>query len=83
MARDILIRQLKPQPDVRDLERLIVAAKNPREKAFVSTLGKTGISISESIQLKVTDIDFDRGTLTIMHLNHQLKLKCHNCGEIL
>jgi integrase/recombinase XerD len=64
-------------------ERLIAAGPNPRDRAFISTLGNTGIRISEAIQLKVTDIDFKRGTLTIVHLKERFKLKCPNCGEIL
>ena len=64
-------------------ERLIDAGNNPRDRAYASTLGKTGMRISEAIQLKVTDIDFDRGILTIVHLKERVKLKCPNCGELL
>lgn len=64
-------------------ERLIAAATNPRDRALISTLGKTAARISEAVQLKVTDIDFKRETLTILHLKERLKLKCSNCGEIL
>ena len=64
-------------------ERLIAGAITPRDKAFISTLAKTGMRISEAIQLKVTDIDFKRGTLTIVHLKERLKLKCPNCGDLL
>lgn len=65
------------------LKKLIDVATNPRDKAFVSTLGETGMRISEAVQLKVTDIDFKRGALTIVHLKERMKLKCPNCGEIL
>jgi len=64
-------------------ERLIDAGNNPRDRAYASTLGKTGMRISEAIQLKVTDIDFERGILTIVHLKERVKLKCPNCGELL
>ena len=64
-------------------ERLIAAALTPRDKAFISTLAKTGMRISEAVQLKESDIDFQRGTLTIVHLKEKSKLKCPNCGEIL
>ena len=64
-------------------ERLIDVGTNPRDRAFTSTLGKTGMRISEAIQLKITDIDFQKGTLTIVHLKEHLKLKCRNCGELL
>jgi integrase/recombinase XerD len=64
-------------------DRLIAAASNPRDKAFISTLGKTGMRISEAVQLNVTDIDFKGGTLTIVHLKERLKLKCPTCSELL
>jgi len=78
-----LIRDLKGYLEPGQVERLVDAAGNPRDKAFISMLGKTAMRISETGQLKVTDIDFKRGTLTIVHLKERLKLKCPNCGEIL
>jgi len=67
--------------DVR--ESLIAAATNPRDRAFISTLVNTATRISEAVQLNVTDIDFKKGTLTIVHLKERLKLKCPNCSELL
>ena len=64
-------------------KRLIAAASNPRDKAFIAVLGRSAIPISEAIQLEESNIDFKRGTLTIVHLKERLKLKCPNCGEIL
>src|SRR4030042_6277944 len=83
IVRDATFRELKTRPGGCELEKLIALAKTPRDRAFASTLGKTGLRISEAIQLKVTDIDFKRGTLTIVHLKERLKLKCPNCGEVL
>jgi len=89
-------KAVKPEPSIKgagttskaylepeDVERLIAAAKNPRDKAFVSVLAKGGIRISEAIQLKESDIDSERETLTIVHLKERVKLKCPNCGEVL
>lgn len=81
--RGTTLRELKTRPGGSELEKFIAAAKTPRDRAFASTLGKTGMRISEAIQLKVTDIDFKRGTLTIVHLKVRFKSKCVNCGEIL
>ena len=83
MTQVTLIRDLKGYLEPGQVERLVDAAGNPRDKAFISMLGKTAMRISETGQLKVTDIDFKRGTLTIVHLKERLKLKCPNCGEIL
>jgi integrase/recombinase XerD len=83
IIRAATFRELKTRPGGCELEKLIAVAKTPRDRAFASTLGKTGMRISEAIQLKVTNIDFKRGTLTIVHLKERLKLKCPNCDEIL
>jgi integrase/recombinase XerD len=77
------IKDLRAYPQPEQLERLLAVATNPRDKAFISTLAKTGMRISEAVQLKESDIDFQRGTLTIMHLKEKSKLKCPNCREIL
>jgi len=63
------------------IEKLISACSNPRDKAFITLLARTGIRVSEAIQLKVSDIDFERGVLTIVHLKEKSKLKCPHCGE--
>ena len=77
------IQNSKKDNKLGQVDKLIAAAINPRDKAFISTLAKTGMRISEATQLKVTDIDFTNGTLTIIHLKERLKLKCPNCGELL
>ena len=83
MTRVMPIRELKVRPEISELERLIAAGKNARDKAFAAVLGRGGLRITEAIQLNEDDIDFKRGTLTIVHLKERLKLKCPNCGEIL
>lgn len=65
------------------INRLVTAAANPRDKALVALLAREGIRISEAIQLKVSDIDFERRTLTIVHLKERAKLKCPYCNDIL
>jgi len=67
----------------KQLELLINAAKNPRDKAFIALLLRTGVRISEAIQTKESDIDFNNGNLIIVHLKERIKSKCPNCGELL
>ncbi len=84
MTQVTSIRDLKGYFELEQLQkRLIAAALNPRDKAFIAVLARDGIRISEAIQLKEGDIDSKRGTLTIVRLKERLKLKCPNCGEIL
>lgn len=79
MLKATSIRELEGQEGL--VGRLIAAATNPRDRAFVALLARTGIRISEAIQLKVSDIDFERRMLTIVHLKERLRLKCSHCGE--
>ena len=77
------IHDLKAYLEPEQVERLIAAATNPRDKAFVALLARTGIRISEAIELKTSDIDFERELLRIVHLKEKSKLKCPHCGESL
>jgi len=65
------------------IEKLISACSNPRDRAFIALLARSGIRISEAVQLKISDIDFQRGVLMIVHLKERSKLKCPHCGESL
>jgi integrase/recombinase XerD len=83
-VRQITIRDFKGYSEFKQVQkRLIDASKNPRDKAFTAILGRDGLRISEAIQLNESDIDFESGTLTIVHLKERSKLKCPDCGEIL
>ena len=72
---------LKGYLEPEQVGKVIAATTNPRDRAFVTLLARTGIRISEAIQIKVRDIDLQRGTLTIVHLKERLRLKCPHCGE--
>ena len=63
--------------------KLIAAAPNPRDKAFIALLARHGIRISEAVAITRHDIDFDKGALTIVHLKERSKLKCPSCRQIL
>jgi len=63
------------------IERLINACSNPRDRAFMALLARSGIRIGEAIELKVSDIDSKRRVLTIVHLKEKSRLKCPHCGE--
>jgi integrase/recombinase XerD len=56
------------------------AASNLRDKILIRLLFHLGCRISEALALKVEDIDFIRGTVTIVHLKHRVNLSCASCG---
>jgi integrase/recombinase XerD len=61
--------------------RLIGACNNPRDRAFVALLARSGIRVSEAISLTEENIDFRGAKLTIVHLKEKSRLKCPHCGE--
>jgi integrase/recombinase XerD len=67
---------LEPE-EVRMLED---ATENLRDKLLIRTLFHLGCRVSEALALKVEDIDFTHGTVSIIHLKSRLKLTCANCG---
>ena len=56
------------------------AASNLRDKLLIRTLFHLGCRITEALSLKVDDIDFNRGTVSIIHLKQRIKLLCVTCG---
>ncbi len=56
------------------------AASNLRDRILIRLLFHAGCRISEALALKVEDIDFTGGTISIIHLKRRLKLSCPNCG---
>lgn len=71
---------MKTYLEINEIEQLEKAASNLRDKLLIRLLFHLGCRISEALALKVEDIDFDRGTVTILHLKRRAKLSCANCG---
>lgn len=57
------------------------AATNLRDKILIHLLFRLGCRVSEALAIKVEDIDFAQGTVTIQHLKSRLKLSCTQCGQ--
>jgi len=51
-----------------------------RDRLLIRLLFHTGCRISEALALKVEDINFQQGTVTILHLKSHINLSCPNCG---
>ena len=56
------------------------AASNLRDKLLIYLLFRLGCRISEALSMKVDDIDFTQGTVTIVHLKRRVKISCADCG---
>lgn len=54
-------------------------ATNLRDQILIRLLFRLGCRISEALSVKVDDIDFNQGTVMIIHLKSRLKLFCPNC----
>ena len=63
--------------EVAALER---AATNMRDRLLVRLLFHLGCRVSEALSLEVKDLDFDQGSVTILHLKERLRLACPKCS---
>jgi integrase/recombinase XerD len=54
-----------------------------RDVLLIRLLVRLGCRISEALALKVEDIDFTQGMVTIEHLKTRIKLDCPQCGGAL
>jgi integrase/recombinase XerD len=62
-----------------DAALLESATTNLRDRLLVRLLFRLGCRISEALALKVEDVDFTRGTVTIQHLKSRVRLFCPKC----
>jgi len=70
---------LEPE-DVAQMERKATCL---RDRLLVRLLFYLGYRVSEVLALRLQDIDFANGTVTILHLKTRLKLSCPSCGASL
>lgn len=63
-----------------EIEQLESAAIYLRDKLLIRLLFHLGCRISEAITLTVDDVDFSKGTVSIVHLKRRLQISCANCG---
>ena len=71
---------MKAYLEFADIVLMEEATTNLRDRLLVRILFRLGCRISEALALKVEDIDFDQGMVTIEHLKTRIKLCCRKCG---
>ncbi len=74
---------MKAYLELVEVERLEKAAEYLRDKLLIRLLFHLGCRISEALGIRVEDIDFKQGTVTIEHLKARIKLSCPECGASL
>jgi len=62
--------------EIEMMERL---ASCLRDRLLIRILFRLGCRVSEALALKVSDIDFEQGTVTILHLKTRIRLSCPKC----
>ena len=55
------------------------AASCDRDRLLIRLLFRLGCRVSEALAVKVSDIDFEQGTVTILHLKTRIRLSCPMC----
>jgi len=70
---------VKAYLEIEEVRQLEEAATCVRDELLIRLLSHLGCRISEALALTVGDIDFNRGTVTILHLKSRLRLFCPHC----
>jgi len=71
---------VKAYLEINEVGLLMSVAIYLRDKLLIMLLFRLGCRISEALSLKVDDIDFTQGTVTIVHLKRRVKISCADCG---
>ena len=70
---------MKTYLDMEELKQLEEQARCLRDRLLIRLLARLGCRILEALALRVEDIDFEAGTVTILHLKSRINLYCPAC----
>ena len=71
---------MKAYLEPEEVERLEQSAEYLRDRLLIRLLFHLGCRVSEALGIKVSDIDFKQGLVTIEHLKQRIKLSCPECS---
>ncbi|AQX72724.1 tyrosine-type recombinase/integrase [Dehalococcoides mccartyi] len=71
---------MKAYLEPEEVERLEQSAEYLRDRLLIRLLFHLGCRVSEALGIKVSDIDFKQGLVTIQHLKQRIKLSCPKCN---
>jgi len=72
-------RVMKAYLDPEEVKLMEETTTCVRDRLLIRLLFHLGCRISEALALRVEDIDFDRGSVTIEHLKSRIRLSCPKC----
>ena len=62
-----------------DVDLIERATCSLRDKVLIRVLFRLVCRVSEALALKLSDIDFERGSVTVLHLKMRIRLSCTRC----
>jgi len=71
---------MKTYLEPEEIAKLEKAAMYVRDRLLIRLLTRLGCRISEALALRVEDLDFVQGTVTIQHLKARVEIHCPSCG---
>lgn len=71
---------MKAYLEVADVDMMERAASCLRDRLLIRLPFRLGCRVSEVLALKMSDIDLQWATVTILHLKTRFRLSCHKCG---
>lgn len=70
---------MKAYLEPEEIEELEQVAEYLRDRLLIRLLFHLGCRVSEALGIKISDIDFKQGLVTIQHLKQRIKLSCPYC----
>jgi len=70
---------MKTYLDPQDVELTEKQATSPRDRLLIRLLFRLGCRVSEALAITINDVDFEVGTIRILHLKTRSWLSCPHC----